>query len=758
MATTTREVPPRIDIREKVTGQAIYTEDLPSPPGMLYGQVLLSPYSHARFLSLNAEKAKRLPGVHAVLTGESLGGVDPYRPRRDFGPAVGIPPDQPLLAIDKVRFDGDPVAAVAAETLSIAEQALQLIEVEYEELHTVFDPVKALESGAPLVHEAHGTNLVGEYPFGWGDVEKGFKESDLIVEDTFVFPNLFHYPIENVGVCVATFLNDEVTLLAPIQHLFNARAEIARIFGLETDKIRIHFPYVGGGFGVKELEISDLIALILARQTARPVKMVPPMEESFRSGARHYVVYKAKSGVKSDGTLVAQEIELVVDGGAYLTGSMGQTERAVILAWGGYRVPNLRVVGRCAYTNKVPATAFRSLARAQTTWGYESHQDNVARKLGMDPLEYRLKNLLKRGEKIMDGVSPMDADYAELFAETVKAIGWDGRSKRLGEETQRPEELPRLVRGRGLSTTFRHGYTGTSTSLAEAQVDGTGRVKVLHTAAEIGMGVYNVMARVAAQTLGVPESQVQVSHPDTNYPYSGGIGSSRDTVSMGMAVQRACESLGRELLNVAALAKGGEPEEWRLAEGRLWHGEQDYSFGEVVRTLGGAVVVSGQGFFATAASDSPFQGIVPHWEVSVGAAEVEVDTESGEVRLVQYANACDVGKAIHPQSCKGQLDGGAVMGLGDAMYEEIVYRDGQLLNADSMQYRVPLMHDVPEDFYSLMIEHGDGPGPQGSKGMGQTAVSPIAPAIANAIYEAIGVRITDLPVSPEKVLRALGKL
>ena len=306
--------------------------------------------------------------------------------------------------------------------------------------------------------------------------------------------------------------------------------------------------------------------------------------------------------ITKDGVTVAQEIELVVDGGAYLTGSMGQTERAVILAWGGYRVPNLRVVGRCAYTNKVPATAFRSLARAQTTWGYESHQDNVARKLGMDPLEYRLKNLLKRGEKVMDGVSPMDADYAELFAEAVEAIGWDGRSKRLGEETQRPEELPRLARGRGLSTTFRHGYTGTSTSLAEAQVDRTGTVKILHTAAEIGMGVYTVMARVAAQTLGVPESQVQVSHPDTNYPYSGGIGSSRATVSMGMAVQRACENQKRELLNVAALAKGGQPEEWRLAEGRLWHGEQDYPFGEVVRTLGGAVVVSGQGFYATAAS------------------------------------------------------------------------------------------------------------------------------------------------------------
>jgi CO/xanthine dehydrogenase Mo-binding subunit len=267
-----------------------------------------------------------------------------------------------------------------------------------------------------------------------------------------------------------------------------------------------------------------------------------------------------------------------------------------------------------------------------------------------------------------------------------------------------------------------------------------------------------MLARVASETLGVPESQVEVTHPHTDLPYSDGVGSSRDTVSMGMATQRACEDLKRQLVEVAAKAIGGTPDEWRCAAGQLWRGERPYPIGGVIGTLARSLVIRGTGHYSTPRADNVWQGVVPHWELSVGAAEVEVDPETGDVTLLQYVIAADVGTAVHPVACKSQLDGGSVMGLGDALYEEMLYGDGQLLNGDSFQYRLPLLHDLPPRFTSIMVENHDGPGPLGAKGMSQTAVSPIAPAMANAIYDAVGVRLKDLPITPEKVLRGLGKL
>ncbi len=754
MATMESDIP-RFDAYDKATGRAIYTEDIPVPFGVAYGAVLGSPYSHARIRSIDASKAEQLPGVLAVVTRDHLNGMDPYLPGGGFGGSV--PTKRAFIAIDKVRYQGDPVAGVAAETPAIAEEAIRLIEVDYQELPTVFDPEEAMAPGVPLVHEETGSNFVGEYRWGWGDVEQGFQESDHVFEDRYVFPSVFHHPMENVGGCIAEFRDNQVDLLAPIQHPFGARTEIAEMFDLEPERVCIRMPYIGGGFGAKELKVSQLIALFLARKTGRPVTLVPSSEESFRTDARHNIVYKVKTGVKSDGTLVAQEIELVVNEGAYARG-LGVNRLAIAGAWGPYVVPHMRMVGQSVCTNTVPAGAFRSLGKAQVTWGYESNLDNIARQLGIEPMEFRIKNFMPRGHLIVKGTSPLDADYEDLLRRAAQAIHWDGKSERVGPGATTPVTGSKPRRGRGLGTAFRHGYLGGSNTYATATMDHRGLVKISHSAAEIGMGVYSVMARVAAHTLGLPESQIRVSHPDTEAPYSNGIGSSRDTVCMGLAVQSACEDLKRELLKIAALVDGGAPEEWHLVDGRLWHGEQDFPLGHLVggtRPLSG---IMGKGSYFTPHRDNPFMGTVPHWEVSAGAAEVEVDPETGEVRLLQYATVCDVGKAIHPIACKGQLDGGAVMGLGDAMYEEMTYGEGQFVNGDDMQYRLPLLEDLPGGFYSVMVENGDGPGPEGSKGMGQTAVSPIAPAIGNAVFDALGVRIKDLPITPEKVLRALGKL
>ena len=615
-----------------------------------------------------------------------------------------------------------------------------------------------MEPGAPLVHEQYGTNHIGDYTFGWGDVEEGFQEADRIFEGTYTFGNVFHHPIENVGIFQVDFRSGEFDIWAPIQHPYGARDEIARMFGLTPEQVRIRMPYIGGGFGAKELKPSMLGAAFLAHKTGRPVRMVPSSEESFRNDARHFIVYRAKTGVKSDGTIVAQDIEMLVAAGAYGR-QLGTTRNAVVSSWGPYQTPHLRVVGRAVYNNQIPAGAFRGVAKVQTTWGCESHIDYIARELGIDPVEFRLKNTLRRGDIFVPGTTPTDCDFEDLIPQAYKAIGWDGRAGRLGPQPAVPEEGPRIARGHGLAVSIRHGYNGSGRTYAVATVDRSGVVKIRQNAMEIGEGAYSIISLVASEVLGIPQSQVQVSHPDiaTN-PYYGGVGSQRTTVCMGNAVKAACEDLQRELVEVATKWKGGSPDEWRVAEGRLWHGEDDYSFGEVAGSLGGDITIMGKGAWSTAVADTPFRGIVPHWAVSVGAAEVEVDRETGQVRLLKYVSVADVGKALNPIAARSQVDSGAIMGLGSTFYEEMVYSDGQLLNGTGLDYRLPLLEDMPPEWHSLMIENGDGPGPFGSKGMAQTSIVVIAPAVGNAIFDAIGTRIHDLPITPEKVLRSLGKL
>ncbi len=344
-----------------------------------------------------------------------------------------------------------------------------------------------------------------------------------------------------------------------------------------------------------------------------------------------------------------------------------------------------------------------------------------------------------------------------------KGIQWDGHSKRVGPAVKPDLEGPRLARGKGMALSLRHGYASRGRTYAVAEVDRSGKVIIKQNAMEIGEGCHTVVARVASQTLGIPESQIQVTQPDTALnPYFVGIGAQLTTVAMGNAVLEACQDLKREVVDVMAKATGGIPEEWRWEGDRLWRGEQDYTLGEVIGSVGGDVKVMGKGSFSAPWDDTPQGSIIPHWSVSVGAAEVEVDRETGEVRLLQYVNVGDVGKAINPASVQSQLDGGAIMGLGHTFFEALEYGEGKMLNGDPMQYRLPLLADLPENFTSYFtsywVENGDGPGPFGSKGTAQVTIVVIAPAVANAIFDAIGIRIHEPPITPEKVLRALGKL
>jgi len=500
-------------------------------------------------------------------------------------------------------------------------------------------------------------------------------------------------------------------------------------------------------------------AVFLSCKIGRPVRLVPSEEHSFRQNSRHAEVFKAKVGVKSDGTLTALDVDLIVDTGAYITGGATAAHNSVISAWGCYRIPHLRVQGRCVYTNKVPAGHTRATGKIQTTWGIECTMDSVARQMGIDPYQFRKKNVLLRGDFVAKGTPSMDTDYLDLMQQAVDGIGWDGRSN-LAPSSRSTTPGSRWVRGRGMALSLRHGSQGGGRAYAMATMDARGMVTIQHNAPEIGQGTYNLFSIVAAQTLDIPQDQIRVRPPDTavHLPFAG-VSAQRTTMQMGNAVHDACEKLKQELFSLAAQAKGGKPEEWRLIQGRLCWFETSFSISEIIRVLGGSAVLKCVGYHSVPPTqkESSFAGM-DHWAPSAAAIDLEVNAETGELHILGYSVIADAGKALHYPSAKAQVDGGAVMGFGHALFEETIYREGQLQNGDPFQYRLPVMQDIPEVFHSSMLEKGDGPGPFGSKGMSQTSIVTVAPAIGNAVYDALGVRIRALPISPEKILRAMGKI
>ena len=748
---------PRIDLKDKVTGRAQYVEDLPDLPNTIYGAPLLSSYSHAKILSIDSAEALKMPGVLGIVDRDHLDGVNPrlkVAPHEHFK----LIDDQDFVAIDKVRYDGDHVALIVAEDLHTAERALEKIHVEYEPLPSVFDAGEALAAGAPILHEKRGSNLLLEDSLIWGDVDEGFRQAERVFEETFSSPSMFHHPMEPVGGCLVHYMNGEVNMWLPTSSPMRDAAEFAHFLGLEPDKVRLRVPYVGGGFGSKIPTTANFAALLASRRLGRPVRLVPSAAYSFRQNSRHAEVFKAKVGVKADGTITALDVDLLVDTGAYTTGGATAAHNSVISAWGCYRIPNLRIKGRCVYTNKVPAGHTRATGKVQTTWGIECMMDGVARQLGMDPYEFRKKNALMRGDFVCKGTPRMDTDYLDLMAEAIAGIGWDGKSNLT--PSMDSTNGSRWARGRGMALSLRHGSQGGGRAYAMVTMDARGVVTIQHNAPEIGQGTHNLFSVIAAQTLSLPQEQVRVRTPDTavSLPFAG-VSAQRTTMQMGNAVHNACNDLKRDLLGVAAQAKGGKAEEWQLIQGRLCWGETSFAIADIIRLIGGGVVLKAVGYHSVPpmVKDSAFAGM-DHWAPSGAAVDLEVNRDTGELRILGYAVIADAGKAIHYPSAKSQVDGGAVMGFGHALFEETIYQEGQFQNGDPFQYRLPVMEDIPQNFYSSMLEKGDGPGPFGSKGMAQTSIVTVGPAIGNAIYDALGVRIRSLPITPEKILRAMGKL
>ncbi len=738
--TTVGQPVPRIDAYDKVTGRAAYVGDL-EIPGMVHGLILRSPWPHARVLSIDASEAEGLPGVLGVLTRDHLGGIDPY-----FGSVVR---DRPIVAMDKVRYQGEPVAAVAARDLATAQEALELIRIEYEELPLVSDTEEALVPGSPALHE---TNLCAEHHYDWGDVEEGFAQSDRVFEDTFTFPMVYHYALEP-HTSIGQYTNQGITVWSTAQHPFLVRGDLARMFGFSLHQVRIIVPYLGGGFGSKSYTKMEPLAVALSKVAGRPVRLALSVEEAFKTVRRHAARCTVKTGVKLDGTFVARECLIHLDTGAYADNGPLVANRAGERIAGPYRWPNLKVSSSAVYTNSTPAGSFRSIGAPQAAWASESQVDIIAADLGLDPLEIRLKNMLARGEEVRKGRRPLDGDPAAGLRSAAQAVAWSGKE----EPGSAENDGTGLVTGKGLGCNLSGvGSSPTSTALVRMHVDGT--LTVLVGTTELGQGSRSAMAQVVSQELMVPMGDVDVISSDTSMvPYDRSTGSSRSTTLMGLAVQDGAIEVKDQLLELAALHFESPVEELSIEEGQVVRQGESISFGALIQEEFGGVAgeLMGRGYVTPRRHGGRLAQSPVFYEVGISAAEVELDQETGAIRIPHYVSVADVGKAINPQQCEGQDEGAAMQGLGHTLFEEMLYEDGQLLNPNLIDYKVPTFAELPDKLETILIENGDGPGPFGSKGLGEGGIVAAGPAVANAIFRATGVRIKELPLTPERVWRAL---
>jgi len=723
----------RVDGVDKVTGQAKYTGDI-LIPGMVEGKFLRSPYAHARIVSIDTKEAERVQGVVAVLTGKELSDIDPYLGR-------GQRKDQPIIAIDRVLYAGQPVVAVAAVDRSAAEEALGKIDVEYEELPAVVTIQEAIAEGAPRIHSFAAKNICFQDQLIKGDVEKGFAESDEIFEDTFEFPMVYHYSMEP-HTAIAKVDAEGITVWSSNTHPFGIRQEIAELFGYPLSSVRIIVSLVGGAYGSKSGSKIEPLVVALARKAQRPVRVIQNVSEAMMTVRRHSAICRVKTGVKRDGTLLAKAAEIYLNTGAYAETGPVVTGRTLTRILGPYRIPHLKVTGYCVYTNTVSAASFRSIGGPQTAWATESQMDMISHELNLDPVQFRLKNLLRRGEELKPKGKPLDADLFTGLEKVVQKLGWDG---------------PVTKRGGGRGIAF--GVTDPGAPLASTatvHVLADGSVVLLAGTVEVGQGARTVMSQIVAEELSVPFERVAVRSIDTAYtPFDRSTGSSRSTTVMGKAVQLAAQDARKQLLELAAEQFEAPSEAITLLNGEALAGGKKVSYGELIHhhfaMQGGEIV--GLGYAHGGMASTPANPLF--WEIGIGGVEIEVDRETGEIDIKKYVTAADVGKALHPIQCEGQDEGAAMMGIGHTFYESIVYEGGQILNPNLIDYKIPTFEDLPGQFESILIEDGNGPGPYGAKGMGEGGIIPVAPAVANAVAWSTGARIKELPLTPEKVWRAL---
>jgi CO/xanthine dehydrogenase Mo-binding subunit len=714
----------RVGGEGRVTGEQRYVADI-HLPNELHVKLVTLPVARARINGIDPSAALRLPGVRLVFSAADL--PDPM-PR--FGPQFT---DRPVIATTETKYHGDPIAAIAADTRDAAEEAAALVKVDYVELPAVFTVAGALAEGAPLVQDPSlrpddplaGTNVLREHRIGWGEVDGA--TADLVVDNSYRFPMVTHFAIEPHAFMAAPD-GDGLQIWTSIQHPYWLQRLIARVVGLPLSKVRIHAPDPGGAFGGKQHAKYEPLLAFMAMANGRPVRLVLTLEETFQAVRRTSTEIRVRTGVNRDGTFVFQDIDANYLIGAYADIADRVVGKGSYIGNGPYNWPSARILARSILSHTVPSTAFRGFGNPQVNWAVESNISEAARELGIDQVELRLRNLAHRGDRFIPFDTPADGEWADSVRRAAELIEWD---------TPAPPG-----RGRGIALGIKSGpTTGLSQSVVRLLADGS--VVVYAGTQDIGQGSRTIFAQIAASELGARMEDVTIVSGDTAIvPYDQQTSASRSTVLMGHAVLRACQEIRAKLRSKL----GGEWDDGR-------------PLSEVVREalgrLGGEVVGVGEAR-KEAEEGHPLGGSAYFYEFNATAVELSVDEETGDITIHRHVAVSDVGRSINRLQVQMQDEGAAVMGLGHTLMEHYIFDgEGRIRNLGAIDYRIPTSMDLPLEMLTDTVENEDGPGPYGAKGMSEGAVLPVAAAVAAAVRDATGVTIRDLPLSPERVWRAL---
>jgi CO/xanthine dehydrogenase Mo-binding subunit len=725
---------PRVEGESKVTGKAVYAVDV-TLPGMLWGKILRSPIPYGRVKRIDASRALQLPGVRAVVTGEDVAGLKIGRKLYDM----------PILADGVVRFIGEKVAAVAADDEHTAEEAVNLIDVEYEELEPVLDPLKAMESSAPIIHpdvpNYKGLPKKLEAPTNdfiyitWkkGDIQEGFRQADLVVDNTFYTNQVHHAYIEPHSCVVKTAADGSAEIWACSKVPYAIREQVANAVKISPEKLVVHPVYIGGDFGGKGDFMDVALVYFLSKKSGRPVKIVMDYDEEFVAGnPRHASVIRVKTGVKKDGTIVAHHMEFVFDSGAYGAFKPNAYLNGPHLSAGPYNIPHVFIEEHMVYTNKIPCGHMRSPGDPQGFFANESQLDLVAKKLGMDRIKFRQKNLMRDGD-----VDPV--------GEKIDYIKTDETLERALREAGYYKPKPKNV-GRGVAL-VQWTPTGGSGTVA-IKIDDKGLVTISSAMLDQGAGTYTLLCEIVGEELKIPLSQIKVETLDTKTGTKDtGVGGSRATRVYGNAGYQAAIKAVEAIKQAAAEQLKTTPDQIVLEKGaaELKRGGRRLTYAELVKAKRSPIGVE-----ATYSDTSK----VHQASMCAQVAEVEVDPETGAVKLRKFVSAHNTGTVLNPLMHQGQIEGGAMMGIGYALMEHLMISDGKVTTTHFGDYKIPTIRDVPA-FKTSVVEHAKGAGPYSSMPIGETSNIPVAAAIANAVEDAVGVRINSLPITAEKVLTAL---
>ena len=740
---------PQTDSLEKATGKTRFASDLVLP-NMLHGKILRSPHPHARILHLETSRAERLPGIKAIATYADT-------PKIKFGPRTE---DWTIFAGDKARFCGDEIAAVAAVDEDTAEEALELIRVEYEELPFVVDPLEAMKPGAPLVHGDKPGNIAAEFKVEAGDVDQALRDSYVVYEDRYYTNQVYQAYLEPMGALVDVDPSGRFIFWVGTQIPNMMRMTYAKALNLSPDRIRVIVPDYGGAFGAKMENNVHLIAAILAKKSGRPVKLFNDRHEDFIGGNPRVPMYiDIKLGATRDGLLTGKEVQVIGGAGARVVYAHAIVSTACYRVDSLYRFKNVRSKGYTVYTNTVPTSCFRGFGNAQMTFALESALDMIARQLDMDPAEIRLRNGIGSNEISVHGWKIQTSGLRECVSRAVRAARW---------HEKRHQKKP--FRGIGLSccnhvSGNRAFYKEFDGGAGLVRVGRDGRVTVYHGESDMGQGQKTAFAQIVAERLGIPLEMVHVAPVDTDIsPFGMGSFATRGTVMGGNGVLAAAEDAFTQLAKVASDMLESNPEEIVCRRGRFFvtgPSEKNVSFQEVADQAaivrGGAPVI-GTGIYTppTVLPDpkTKYGNISPVYPFACQIAEVEIDPDTGQVTVLSFTAAHDVGRAINPLATEGQIQGGVAQGLGWTLMENMVTENGKLVNPDFLDYVIPTAKDIPK-IDPILVEPVDPNGPYGAKGIGEPALNPSMSAITNAIYDATGIRIRELPVFPEKIVEEL---